>query len=55
MSTIWAVDANEGDLELEFRRATEISKGLKSKKGVGKFQLQEEKRQICFEEFREIQ
>lgn len=53
LSMIWSV-TNNGDLEQVFKRSTNISQALKAKK-LGLFYLQEEKRVISFEEFREIQ
>lgn len=52
LSIVWSVQ-NNGDEELTFRRATTISQSLKNK-GFGTFYLQEEKRIISFEEFKEI-
>lgn len=48
---VWAI---EGDQEPVFKRSTEISQGLKARK-LASFHLQEEKRVISYEEFKEIQ
>jgi hypothetical protein len=53
LSSYWSV-LNNGDLEPQFKRSTNISQALKNKK-LGLFYLQEEKRVISFEEFKEIQ
>lgn len=51
---IWCTADVNGDQEGVFRAASTISIGIKNKK-QGRFHLEEEKRVISYEEFKEIQ
>jgi hypothetical protein len=54
MQAVYAVQTNEGDMEMEFKRGISISKAIKKSAGA-RFHLEGMPRQISFEEFKEIQ